>query len=143
MHQLPKRHKIFVCVKTALNRGLGRRRGGVFVCNNGRGFNCLATHSQRTRKGKASSAEEEDPRRSNGGGTIPPPHRQCILKERLQFMEKMVAKRLMKVKVGWDTAKVVAAALEGGQKLSTRYEGAVEANTSNYTLIFRGGGLGG
>ena len=54
----------------------------------------------------------------------------------------MVAKRSMEVK-GWrDAAKSAAAALEGGQKISTQCEGAAEANPLNYVLLFIGGEVG-
>ena len=46
------------------------------------------------------------------------------------------------MKGGWATAEVAVAASEGGQKLSTRYEEAAEANLSNYFLLSIGGKVG-
>ena len=58
-------------------------------------------------------------------------------------MENMVAKRHRKVKGSPADTKAAAVASEGGQKFLTRYEGAAEANLSNYILIsFGGGGWG-
>ena len=57
-------------------------------------------------------------------------------------MEKMGAKRCRKVKEGWAATEAAFAASEGVQKLSTRYEGMAEANTSNYVLLSVGGKVG-
>ena len=43
---------------------------------------------------------------------------------------------------GQAATKAIAAALEGGQKLSTQYEGAAEERPFNYVLIFIGGEVG-
>ena len=53
----------------------------------------------------------------------------------MQSVEKMGEKRRRRVKGGRSTAEAAAAASEGGQKLSTGYEGATEANLSNYVLL--------
>ena len=52
----------------------------------------------------------------------------------------MGAKRLRKVKGGWDAAEAAAAVSEGFQKLSTQYKGVAEANPLNYVLLSTGGG---
>ena len=50
-------------------------------------------------------------------------------------MEEMGANRCRKMKGGWAVAEAAAVASEGGQKLSTRYEGAAKANPSGYILL--------
>ena len=57
-------------------------------------------------------------------------------------MEKMGVKRRRKVKGGRAAAEAVASASEEGQKLSTRYKGAAEANPSNYVVLSVRGGSG-
>ena len=50
-------------------------------------------------------------------------------------MEKMGEKRSRNVKGEAAEAKTTAATSEGGQKLSTRYEGVAKANPSGYILL--------
>ena len=54
----------------------------------------------------------------------------------------MGAKRIRKVKGGWDAAEAAAAVSEGFQKLSTQYKGVAEANPLNYVLLSTGGEIG-
>ena len=56
-----------------------------------------------------------------------------------QFAENMGAKRRRKVKGGRATAEDAATASEGGQKLSTQYNGAAETNHPKYVLLSVGG----
>ena len=70
------------------------------------------------------------------------PRRQWILQDRSQFVEKMGAKRQMKVKVGQDAVEAAATASDGGQKISTRYKGAAEVNPPKYVLISIRGKVG-
>ena len=57
-------------------------------------------------------------------------------------MENMGAKRRRKMKGGRTPPAPAAAAVEGVQKLSTRYEGAAESSPSNYDLLSVGGKVG-
>ena len=57
------------------------------------------------------------------------------MQERSEFVENMGAKRRRKMKGGRAAANPAAAALEGGQRILTQYEGAAEANPLNYVLI--------
>ena len=57
-------------------------------------------------------------------------------------MDKMGVKRQSKVKGGQAAAEAADAALEGGQKLLTRYKGMAEANPLNHVLLSVGGEAG-
>ena len=54
----------------------------------------------------------------------------------------MGAERRSKMKGGRATTNPAAVALGGGQKLSTQYEGAAEANPTKYLLIYIRGEVG-
>ena len=50
-------------------------------------------------------------------------------------MEKMGANSCRKMKGVWAAAEAAAVASEGGQKISTRYEGVAKTNPSEYILL--------